>query len=213
MGDVNIGFDDHRKLQVDVNKPQPEASLTPEPAKPVPDVPTPVPTPSPQPQITIANQPMQSQISFKSDVTITSSGVVVSQPEAVVTQSPTPGPAAAPREWNSGLDSFCDDCHICCCSFFCFRCYAMHFVRTSMKESCMVPLCVPGWLIVMRSKTRAEQNIRIITKGFRDERLLRRLVVSILCPVSTGQGVPNFEAKVTGTVPEANKTMFRLFIE
>ncbi|BFZ11006.1 hypothetical protein BsWGS_14045 [Bradybaena similaris] len=50
------------------------------------------------------------------------------------------------------------DWSICCCGLFCMCCLESEVVQ-GMGESCLLPCCVPGWLITLRTKMRLQENI------------------------------------------------------
>ncbi|KAL8581022.1 hypothetical protein ACOMHN_048056 [Nucella lapillus] len=76
--------------------------------------------------------------------------VIVNQPAPVVT---------GPRDWSSSLCSCCDDIGSCMMGTICPPVLACQ-ISMKMKESMCVPCCVPGWLIVLRAKMRADNNIQ-----------------------------------------------------
>ncbi|KAL8581021.1 hypothetical protein ACOMHN_048055 [Nucella lapillus] len=76
--------------------------------------------------------------------------VIVNQPAPVVT---------GPREWSSTLCSCCDDMGSCMMGTFCPLVLACQ-ISMEMEESMCVPCCVPGWLIVLRTKMRAQNKIQ-----------------------------------------------------
>lgn len=63
-----------------------------------------------------------------------------------------------PRIWSSSVCSCCDDMGSCLLGAFC-PCILASQIAGDMGESCCVPCCVPGWLIVLRTKLRAENKI------------------------------------------------------
>lgn len=91
--------------------------------------------------------PMGSMPSSHSHHTTT---VVVNQP------APT---TMGPRMWSSNICDCCNDMGSCLLGWFC-PCVLASNVAQDMGESCCVPCCVPGWLIVLRAKLRAENNIQ-----------------------------------------------------
>ncbi|KAK7097939.1 placenta-specific gene 8 protein-like [Littorina saxatilis] len=64
-----------------------------------------------------------------------------------------------PRDWTSSLCSCCDDMGSCILGAFC-PCILACQITSDMGESSCVPCCVPGWLIVLRSKLRTQHNIQ-----------------------------------------------------
>lgn len=76
----------------------------------------------------------------------------------VIINQPGVGVARGPRGWSSNVCSCCDDCGSCLMGLFC-PCVLASQIASNMDESCCVPCCVPGWLIVLRTKLRAENNI------------------------------------------------------
>ncbi|XP_025090047.1 cornifelin homolog [Pomacea canaliculata] len=64
-----------------------------------------------------------------------------------------------PRMWSTDMCGCCEDIGICCCVVFCEVCASIQLSR-DMGEHCCVPCCVPGWLIVLRTKLRMQQNIQ-----------------------------------------------------
>lgn len=76
--------------------------------------------------------------------------VIVNQPAPVVT---------GPRDWSSTLCSCCDDMGSCLMGMFCPWILACQ-VSMEMEESMCVPCCVPGWMVVLRTKLRTENNIQ-----------------------------------------------------
>ncbi|XP_025091423.1 cornifelin homolog [Pomacea canaliculata] len=64
-----------------------------------------------------------------------------------------------PRLWSTDLCACCDDIGVCCCVVFCGTCAAIKLSQ-DMGEHYCVPCCVPGWLIVLRTKLRMQQNIQ-----------------------------------------------------
>ncbi|XP_025091187.1 placenta-specific gene 8 protein-like [Pomacea canaliculata] len=90
---------------------------------------------------------MQPQMSSTNNTT-----VVINQQSA--------GPAYhGQRAWSTGLCGCFDDCGICCCVTFCGPCAECQ-LSMDMGEHCCVPLCVPGWLVVLRTKLRTQHNIQ-----------------------------------------------------
>ena len=47
------------------------------------------------------------------------------------------------------------------CGWCCGCCLAIQ-IATRMGETCMFPLCCPGWLLAIRAKLRGEQNIQVV---------------------------------------------------
>lgn len=142
--------------QVAMASPDPKmASPDPDMASPDPNMASPDPSmAAPDPNMAINEAP-----------------VVVSQPTTVYYFVRPPI-----RQWKTGLGSVCEDTHICCCSFFCFRCFACR-VAKDMGESGCVPCCVPAWLIVLRTKLRASENI--------EGTVLRDCCTACWCPSCT----------------------------
>ncbi|RUS88028.1 hypothetical protein EGW08_004194 [Elysia chlorotica] len=81
--------------------------------------------------------------------------VVVKQPRRAITatESVTDG-----RPWSHGLFRCTDDRRICLQGTFCCPCLACRVSR-DLEESAWVPCCVPYWLLVLRTKLRAHQDI------------------------------------------------------
>ncbi|BFZ11004.1 hypothetical protein BsWGS_14043 [Bradybaena similaris] len=75
----------------------------------------------------------------------------------VIVQQPSSQPLPR-RNWSSKLCDCGKEWSICCCGVFCLCCLESQVVN-DMDESCMVPYCVPGWLIVLRTKMRTQENI------------------------------------------------------
>ncbi|CAL1540206.1 unnamed protein product [Lymnaea stagnalis] len=65
---------------------------------------------------------------------------------------------AQPRQWDTGLCDCCSDMNVCLLGMCCYPCLECK-VATDMNESCCLPYCVPGWMIVLRTKIRTERNI------------------------------------------------------
>eukprot|EP00105_Crassostrea_gigas_P015640 XP_011432703.1 PREDICTED: placenta-specific gene 8 protein [Crassostrea gigas] len=67
-----------------------------------------------------------------------------------------------PRDWSSGICGCFEDMSSCCgvywCGNGCYPCY----LSSKLNESCCLPFCLPGfpWLIALRVKMRAENNIQ-----------------------------------------------------
>ncbi|KAK7498745.1 hypothetical protein BaRGS_00010122 [Batillaria attramentaria] len=77
----------------------------------------------------------------------------------VIINQPAPmSMSTGPRDWSSGMCSCCDDMGSCLLGTFC-PCILASQVAGDMDESICVPCCVPGWLIVLRTKLRADNNI------------------------------------------------------
>ncbi|CAL1528094.1 unnamed protein product [Lymnaea stagnalis] len=106
-----------------------------------------------QPVSTAERTEQVTSVSPDQNVTINATTVVMTQPtnENTFVRPPI-------RQWKTGLCNICADTRICCCSFFCFRCFACCVAR-DLGESKCVPLCVPGWLVVLRTKLRLMENI------------------------------------------------------
>ncbi|XP_076467694.1 placenta-specific gene 8 protein-like [Babylonia areolata] len=83
-------------------------------------------------------------------VTQNTTTVIVNQPAPIVT---------GPRDWASSVCSCCDDMGSCLLGMFCPMILACQ-ISIDMGESACVPCCVPGWLNVLRTKLRAENNIQ-----------------------------------------------------
>ncbi|XP_025092963.1 placenta-specific gene 8 protein-like [Pomacea canaliculata] len=77
--------------------------------------------------------------------------VVVNQ---VAPQTLVPGR----RTWGSGLYGCCEDVGVCLCATFLTYCAAAKLAQ-DLGENCCVPFCVPGWLVVLRTKFRTQMNI------------------------------------------------------
>lgn len=66
-----------------------------------------------------------------------------------------------PRGWSSGICGCFEDMSSCCgvywCGAGCYPCY----LSAKLNESCCLPCCLPAnsWLIALRVKMRAENNI------------------------------------------------------
>lgn len=82
----------------------------------------------------------------------TNTTVIINQPAPMTPMN------VGPRSWSSGVCSCCDDMGTCLLGTFC-PCILACQVAGDMNESVCVPCCVPGWLIVLRTKLRAENNI------------------------------------------------------
>uniref|UniRef100_A0A0B7AYL9 Uncharacterized protein n=1 Tax=Arion vulgaris TaxID=1028688 RepID=A0A0B7AYL9_9EUPU len=76
----------------------------------------------------------------------------------VILQQPRQPQVLPPRPWSSNLCECGRDWSICCCGFFCLCCLESE-VAQDMDESCLLPCCVPGWLIILRNKMRLQENI------------------------------------------------------
>ncbi|CAG5118312.1 unnamed protein product, partial [Candidula unifasciata] len=76
----------------------------------------------------------------------------------VIVQQPGQPQVVPPRGWSSQLCECGRDWSICCCGLFCLCCLETN-VAQDMDESCMLPCCVPGWLITLRTKMRLQENI------------------------------------------------------
>lgn len=81
---------------------------------------------------------------------VSNTTVIINQPGRV---------ERGPRDWSSSLCSCCDDMGSCLLGWFC-PCVLAGKIASGLEESCCVPCCVPGWLIVLRTKLRAENNIQ-----------------------------------------------------
>ncbi|GFO37392.1 placenta-specific gene 8 protein-like [Plakobranchus ocellatus] len=82
----------------------------------------------------------------------TAAEVVVKQPHRVTE------PLADGRPWSHGLFDCCGHRQICLYGTFCSPCLACRVSR-DLEESAWVPCCVPFWLLVLRTKLRAHQDI------------------------------------------------------
>ncbi|PVD32000.1 hypothetical protein C0Q70_07426 [Pomacea canaliculata] len=150
---------------------------------------------------------------------------VVTQPQmsntnntTVVINQQSAGPAyKPPRAWSTGICGCFDDLGVCCCVWWCTPCAISQLVG-DMGEHCCVPCCVPGWLVALRTKLRTQHNIqKLLTPDLRPpltptliagrchERLLRRLLLLLLRPLSDdegGQAYEGFESLNRGLLVE-----------
>ncbi|KAL5012154.1 hypothetical protein ScPMuIL_010705 [Solemya velum] len=84
---------------------------------------------------------------------------ITSQPATQTTVVMAPGGQfQGKRNWSSGMCDCFNDMTSCLCVTFLGPYYAMS-LASRMGESACVPCCVPGSLIVMRTKLRTEQGI------------------------------------------------------
>ncbi|CAG5118314.1 unnamed protein product [Candidula unifasciata] len=83
----------------------------------------------------------------------------LSQIQQSLSRQPGQAQPSPPRNWSSRLCECGKDWSICCCAIFCTSCLESQVVR-DMGESCLVPCCVPGWLVTLRTRMRTLENIR-----------------------------------------------------
>lgn len=70
------------------------------------------------------------------------------------------GPVATGnRDWNTGVLDCCTDCKTMICALCCLPCFAARQSQR-MDESCLVPVCIPGGVIAMRTKLRMMLGIK-----------------------------------------------------
>ncbi|GFR81640.1 placenta-specific gene 8 protein [Elysia marginata] len=82
--------------------------------------------------------------------------VIVKQPQRSTTTDSVPDG----RPWSYGLFDCTGDRHICLQGTFCSPCLSCRVSR-DLEESAWVPCCVPYWLLVLRTKLRAHQDIAV----------------------------------------------------